>query len=73
LEDKNGRVLARVVMTKNRMFKLNLKIKVLSVRREGKVQDVKEDLKTSKALKTKMVEMEAAKNKAHFMAHMLKD
>jgi len=34
LKDKSDRMLARVEMTKNRMFKLNLKIKIISFRRE---------------------------------------
>jgi len=32
LKDKRGRVLAHIEMTKNQMFKLNLKIKVISLR-----------------------------------------
>jgi len=31
LKDKSGRILARVEMTKNQIFKLNLKIKIISL------------------------------------------
>ena len=34
LKNKSGRMLAHVEMTNNRMFKLNLKIKTISLRRE---------------------------------------
>jgi len=73
LKDKNGRVLAHVEMTNNRMFKPNLKIKTLYLWREGGVKDDEEVLKTSKALEAQMGEMEAEKNKAQFMAHVMKD
>jgi len=39
-------------MTKNQIFKLNLKIKVFSLKSEGKVKDGEEVIKTSKALET---------------------
>jgi len=58
LKDKSGKVLARVEMTKNRMFKLNLKINAHSLRSEGKVVDAEEILKTSKALEAHIVEIE---------------
>jgi len=38
LKEKSGRVLARVEMTKNRMLKLNLKIKTLPLGRKGKLR-----------------------------------
>jgi len=66
-------VLAHVEMTKNWMFKLNLKIKNLSLRHEGNVEDAKEALKTFKALEAQMVETEDAKNKAQFMTYVMKD
>jgi len=55
LKDKSGKVLARVEMTKNRMFKLNLKINAHSLMREGKVVDAEGILKTSKALEAHVV------------------
>jgi len=66
LKDKSDRLLARVEMTKDRMFKLNLKIKTLSlsIRRKSKVKDGEEVFKMSKALEVQMVETEDAKNKA---------
>jgi len=72
LKDKSGIMLARVEMTNNRMFKLNLKINTNSLRREWKVKD-EEVLKMFKALEVQTVETEAAKNKAKFVVHMLKD
>jgi len=44
-EDKNDQVLAHMEMTKNWMFKINLQIKALSIRHEGKVEDLEEFLK----------------------------
>jgi len=38
-KDKSGRVLACVEITKNKMCKLNVKIKTFSVRCEWKVKD----------------------------------
>jgi len=58
LKEKSGKVLARVEMTKNQMFKLNLKINAHSLRREGKVVDAEGILKTSKTLETHVVEIE---------------
>jgi len=72
LKDENGRVLAHMEMTKNRMFKINLKTKVFSLKLEGKVEDVEEVLKTFKESETHMVEMEYALNKAQFMAYGMK-
>jgi len=72
LNDKSGRVLACVETTNNSMFKLKLKIKTLSFRCEWKVKD-EEVFKTSKALEVQMVEMKVAKDKAQFMAHVMKD
>jgi len=48
LKEKSGRVLARVEMTKNRMFKLNLKIKTLPLGRKGKLRMQKKFLKYPK-------------------------
>ena len=48
LKDKSGRMLARVEMTNNRMFKLNLKIKTISLRCEWKVRMKKKFLKCPK-------------------------
>jgi len=54
------------------MFKLNIKKKALSLKREGKVEDAKKKiLKTSKALKAQVIETKDAQNK--FMAHVMKD
>jgi len=65
LKDKSGRMFARVERTKNRMFKLNLKIKTISFRREWKVKDEEEVLKMSKEVQT--VETKVAQNKAQVM------
>jgi len=72
LKDKSGRMFARVEMTKNRIFKLNLKIKVLPLRLEWKVND-EEVLKMSKALEVQTVETETAKNKAKVVAYVMKN
>jgi len=66
-------MLACVEMTKNRMFKINLKIKTISFKHEWKVNDEKEILKMSKALEVQTVETEAAKNKAQVVTHVMKD
>jgi len=50
LKDKSGRMVTRVEMTNNRMFKLNLKIKTICLRREWRVKDEEEVLKMSKTL-----------------------
>jgi len=65
-------MLAHVEMTKNRMFKLILKIKIISFRCEWKVKD-EEVLKMSKALEVQTVETEAAKNEAKVVAHVMKN
>ncbi|XP_027920945.1 uncharacterized protein LOC114178977 isoform X1 [Vigna unguiculata] len=52
---------------------LGLKRKALALRREGKVEDAEEVLKTAKSLEAQMVEMEAAKNKAQVVATVMKD
>jgi len=57
---------------KKHIFKLNLKIKVISLTLEGKVEDVEEVLKMSKTLEAQMVEKENAKNKAQVVAHVMK-
>jgi len=61
LKDKSGRMFACVEMTNNRMFKLNLKIKVRPPRREWKVKDEEKVFKTSKALEVQIVEMKLVK------------
>jgi len=73
LKDKNGRELAHVKMMKNKMFKLNLKIKILSCRREGKIEDAQEIPKTFKSLEAQMVETKDAKNKAQVVTCVMKD
>jgi len=55
LKDKNGQVLAHVEITKNRAFKLNLKIKALSLMREGKVEAAEKVLETSKTFETHII------------------
>jgi len=62
LKDNNGRMFARLEMTKNRIFILNLKINTISFRHEWKVKD--EEVQT--------VETEVAKNKALVVAHLKK-
>ncbi|XP_047174045.1 uncharacterized protein LOC124841760 [Vigna umbellata] len=52
---------------------LGLKRKALALRREGKVEDAEEVLKTAKSLEAQMVEMEAAKNKAQVVATVMED
>jgi len=73
LKDKSGRMVARLEMTNNRMFKLNLKIKTISLRSEWKVKDEEEVFKMSKALEVQTVVTEATKNKTQVVAHVMKD
>jgi len=54
-------------------FKSNLKIKALSLRCEGKVEDVEEVLKISESIRSPNVRERRCKNKAQFMTNMMKD